>query len=309
MTTEVNLATRVTFSKPQIDLIKRTICRGADDDELELFLYQCKRTGLDPMNKQIYALRRWDKELGREKMDIQTGIDGYRLIAERTGKYRGQLPVMWCGTDGEWRDVWLDDKPPWAAKATVLHTEKEPTTFVAYYKGFVQMVRNKDTKQEQPNRMWSKMPELMLAKCAESAALRKAFPHELSGLYTTEEMGQSDYVDADPPPPALTPAKDKPKGKVQGHDWETLKLELDNLFEHPAWDNPPMSKQKEDVLAKLPSKPVKWLADCVQHAKEAIAKWENQQEREPGSDDDAFSPQNLQAEADARYPDKHKVGD
>lgn len=152
------------------DLIKRMYCKGCSDDEFEVFLHTCKRTGLDPSAKQIYAIKRGDK------MTLQTGIDGFRLIADRTGNY----------SPGQEATFTYDDKNK-LSSATAYIKKRTPdgtwheVSATAYMDEY-------DSKQN----LWVKMPRAMLSKCAESLALRKAFPAELSGIYTTEEMEQAD---------------------------------------------------------------------------------------------------------------------
>lgn len=174
----VQTARELGVSDARLQLVKDTYCKGATDDELSLFLLTAHRTGLDPAARQIFAVKRWDSYLKREAMSVQVSIDGLRLIADRTRKYvPGREPVLNFDAQGK-----IVSATAFVKKLVDGEWHEIPAT--AFYDEYVQT-----TKEGKPNRMWERMPRLMTMKCAESLALRKAFPAETSNLYTPEEMG------------------------------------------------------------------------------------------------------------------------
>jgi phage recombination protein Bet len=173
---------QLSYTKDQVELVKSQIAPEATVDELKLFLYQAQRTGLDALSRQIYCIHRnvktptgWTK-----KMTIQTSIDGFRVIAERSGNYGGQSEPIFVEQDGKLI----------SCKVSVFRfhgeTRYEASVGVAYWEEYVQ----KD-KEGKTTGLWAKMPHTMLSKVAEALALRKAYPQDLSGLYTGDEMAQS----------------------------------------------------------------------------------------------------------------------
>jgi len=174
-----------------VSLVKETVCKGATDTELRFFLASAERLGLDPLGRQIYSVARWSSQDSKMVRTIQVSIDGFRAIADRTGAYAGQLGPFFCGPDAAWLDVWLANTPPSAAKVGILHKGfAEPLWHVALWREYAPLDKdgNIDAKR---GRFWKQMPALMLAKCCEAAALRRAFPAHLSGVYSPEEMAQA----------------------------------------------------------------------------------------------------------------------
>lgn len=162
----------IQFNDEQIVLIKSQIAKDCTDGELQLFLYQCKQTGLNPLTRQIYAIKR------AGKMTIQTSIDGFRVIAERSGSYAGQD-----------EPIWENDEKGFPIKCTV-RVYKFTPNFEQRYCAGVGVAHFKEYYPT-PQNLQKTMPHTMIAKVAEALALRKAFPQDLSGLYTGDEIADA----------------------------------------------------------------------------------------------------------------------
>lgn len=250
------------FTAEQTQIVKQVLCPGISDAQLAMFAQVCKRTGLDPFARQIYATIRNANEGTKEnpkwvkKLTIQTGIDGFRLIAERTDKYSGQGEFEWCGPDGVWRDIWLDKEPPAAARATVYRSDwKEPIRRIARWKAY-----------NQDNSMWRKMDAEQLAKCAEALCLRAAFPQDLSGLYTDDEMAQADVepiraaVVPSAPKNAL-PANSEPDADSRPGDWQPRHERVWKLYANSSVVDQPITSIPEDKLNSYIERLEKTMAD------------------------------------------------
>lgn len=231
----------ITFDDDKVALIKRTTAPTATDDELELFLHQCKRTGLDPLARQIY-FQKYNTKNG-PKVSIITGIDGYRVVADRTGVYAGSDEPQFEGTKGETRYNESKDVP---VKATVtvwkiVGNKRVPFTASAYWDEYY--------PGDKKGHMWFKMPHVMLGKVAEAQALRKAFPADLSGVYTRDEMAQAEAdweaVEVEQPtiepqsePPKRQPKRNGSKPKQQttdGTDWSQVEEAPGNVADFAHW--------------------------------------------------------------------------
>jgi phage recombination protein Bet len=166
----INNTPSMGFDNAQINLLKTTICKGATDDELKFFIYACQRTGLDPFARQIYSVPRGGQRV------IQTSVDGFRLIADRSGRYApGRETTFTYDKDGN-----LISATAYVKKQTRDGTWHEVSANARY------------DEYDGKNNFWKTKSHIMLSKCAECLALRKAFPAEMSGIYGKEEMDQAE---------------------------------------------------------------------------------------------------------------------
>lgn len=171
-------------SNISLNLVKDTYCKDATNEEFALFMAVADSKGLSIINKQIYSIPR--KSRDKVTRTIQVSIDGFRLIAYRTGRLLGISDAIIKEEKGKIISATVTVKMLVSGMAAEF-------TATAYYDEYCQKYNG------QPTGLWEKLPRAMLSKCAEALALRKAAPEELSGLYTSEEMSQSDTCD-----PAIT---------------------------------------------------------------------------------------------------------
>lgn len=189
MTNEIEISG---YKQSEIDKIKAVLGTNMSNVELEIFLHICKHTGLDPIRRQIYAIPRGGK------VTFQTSIDGARLIAERTG----------CYAPGRASEFYYDDNGRLISATSFVKKlaggiwhEVGETALWAEYVGNTPF--------------WKKMPTVMLSKVAEMRALRRAFPDDLSGLFSEDEMDQAERKEI-----AQLPEVDDPI--ISQEDWEKL---------------------------------------------------------------------------------------
>ena len=162
------------FSPDQEQMIRDSFANGATKQEFEMLITIAKTRRLNPILRQIHFVKRWDYQKQREVWSTQVSIDGLRAVAQRTGLYDGQDEPEFEYNGKELR----------SAKVRVYRKDwNRPAVGVALFDEYAQ--RKKDGQLTQ---FWREKPHIMLAKCAEALAMRKAFPEDLSGLYTPEEM-------------------------------------------------------------------------------------------------------------------------
>ena len=212
------------YNREQIDLIKATVAAGTSDLEFQMFMEVARTMGLSPLQKQIHAVMRWDNQEKRQKMVIQTGIDGYRLIAARTGAHLGT-------TDAVYGPLNTDGYPEWAQVTTkrLVHGQVAEFPATAYWDEYVQT-----TREGKPNSMWRGRPRGQLGKCAEALALRKAFPAELSGVYSDIEMQQADSEPAQHVQQARTVDVTREVAQAAGVQPRTIAPEFDTAVQEAA---------------------------------------------------------------------------
>lgn len=182
----------------QLDLVQKTVAPGLNQEEFQLFCHVAKERHLDPLQRQIYAVRRrvWNSDLNNkqggyeDRMTIQTGIDGFRSIANRTGVYMpsDKLPLVEGEGSGDLRVT------VWVKKFHEKSGQWMEFGATAYYREFVQVKKATQGGKAEPVAMWEKMPLGQTEKCAEAKVLRRGWPEELGQIYVEEEMQQAGPV-------------------------------------------------------------------------------------------------------------------
>jgi len=215
----------VKFEPKQVALIRNTVAKDANEDEFNLFIEMCKARGLNPLTRQVFCfIFNKDNPKRPRQMTIVVSRDGQRSIAERTGAYRpdDRAPRFEYGE----KDPATNPLGLVSAEVTVYkhaHGEWFPVPEIAYYDEYAPIKEiwenNKPTGKFQldPKKDgWRKMARIMLAKCAEMAALRKAFPDDFGGLYGEGELDRGEVLDLTPSEMAEQSSREDRMAKIGG---------------------------------------------------------------------------------------------
>ncbi len=214
---ETGIVVPLEFTPEQYQMIRDTYASGASEKEFQVLMEVAKLRRLNPLFKQIHFMQRWNPDLERKVWVSVVGIDGFRAIADRTGRYAGQdEPEFGPFVNGF----------PESCRVRVYRKDwKKPAVGVAYWSEYVQVKRD-----GKPTRSWSTMPHTMIAKCAEAQAMRKAFPEDLGGLYVDEELqaGESGEIGDLNNPRAMhsMPGEDPDARPRESSEYDSLMCDL-----------------------------------------------------------------------------------
>lgn len=206
------------FGSREMDLIKRTVAKDCEPAEFDMFMHICRHTGLDPLRRQIYAFVFHKNDRSKRQLVPVVAIAGLRAMAERTGNYRPDDRAARLEIDDKAKNP--DTNPLGIIRAQVTvykhsHGEWFPAVEEAYWDEYVPIKYNKIDAKKQG---WTKMPRIMLAKCAEAKALRKAWPDDFGNLYEESELDQAQTLDLSPSEMAELGEQEKRLEKIGGAD-------------------------------------------------------------------------------------------
>ena len=174
------------FTDEQISLLKRTVAKGATDDEFNLFMHLADKYALDPFAKEIWFIKRGGVPT------IFTSRDGYLKIADSNHNYDGMISEYVCKNDI------LTKSPDGTYSHQFGSPERGP--IVGAYAVVFRKDRKIPSSQYAPfdeynsgsNPVWRSNPSSMIKKVAEVMSLKRAF--KISGLVTQEEIAQEHAV-------------------------------------------------------------------------------------------------------------------
>lgn len=194
MNNVVAIKPNMDWSPAELRLIKHNVAKDANDTEFDVFIHTARKLGLDPLRKQIYC---WIFNKDNPKfrnMVIVTSIGGYRSIAERTSNYRpdDKAPRYTIATPNKLNPLGIE-----RAEVTVYKFAQGqwfPVVGEAWWDEYVPIIKDRDSGEEMidpKKKGWTKMPRIMISKCAEANALRKAWPDDFAGINTEDELDRA----------------------------------------------------------------------------------------------------------------------